>query len=87
VKYEDYFLKLQRSAREADKGLWDPSVLAAAASEKPSSGSYVGNSKSMKFHVGSCRWVSAMSASNKVKFKTRKAAIKAGYVPCKVCSP
>lgn len=87
VKYEDYFLELQRSARDANEGLWNPKLVAKTEGEKPSSGRYIGNSNSHKFHESSCRWVSAMSESNKVDFKSREAAIDAGYVPCMVCDP
>lgn len=87
VKYEDYFLELQRSAREADIGLWNPALVAKPKGDKPGSGPYVGNRNSDKFHESTCRWVSAMSESNKVGFKSRQAAIEAGYVPCKVCNP
>lgn len=87
VKYEDYFLRLQRSAREHNRGLWNPMVATESEKSTPRTGSYIGNRNSMKFHEGSCRWVSAMSESNKVGYKSRKAAIRDGYVPCKVCNP
>ena len=50
-------------------------------------GKYVGNSDTKKFHLSTCRYVSQMSSSHKVYFNTRQAAINAGYVPCKVCKP
>jgi hypothetical protein len=48
---------------------------------------YVGNSNSKKFHISTCSYVSQMSADHRVNFSTRQAAIKAGYIPCKVCNP
>lgn len=50
-------------------------------------GKYVGNSKTKKFHLNSCRYVDQISSDHKVYFGTRQAAINAGYVPCKVCNP
>lgn len=52
-----------------------------------SSGSYVGNSNSGKFHVASCSSVGKMSEKNKVFFSSRDEAINQGYVPCKRCNP
>ena len=99
VRYQDYFLELQRRARDAGRGLWglesDSSDAEgdAAAAKSVSGGSgksgsaFVGNRNSMKFHEADCRWVREMNPDNKVAFKSRAAAVKAGYVPCKVCRP
>ena len=52
----------------------------------PGSGKkYIGNKNSKKFHLPSCSVLPA--ESNRVYFKTREEAIKAGYIPCKVCNP
>ncbi len=48
---------------------------------------YVGNSNSKKLHKSTCSYVKQMSSKNKIKFTSRSTAIKAGYVPCKVCKP
>ena len=48
---------------------------------------YIGNSNSMKFHELSCRYADDIFLTNIMYFKTREAAINAGYVPCKVCCP
>ena len=48
---------------------------------------FVGNSKTMKFHVETCRTIKNMNDSNRVKIATREQAVKSGYVPCKVCRP
>jgi len=46
---------------------------------------YHGNIKSKKFHRPSCRYY---NCSNCIAvFSSREEAIKAGYVPCKVCKP
>jgi hypothetical protein len=49
--------------------------------------SYVANANTGVFHHSSCRYVSRMADYNKVYYNTRKAAINAGYRPCKVCCP
>lgn len=92
VKYADLFVKLQREAREAGKGLWGAAVTAPAP--KPASGDksssaakYIGNSKSKKFHYPDCRWAKEISPKNRVEFNSREEAINAGYQPCKVCRP
>jgi competence protein ComEC len=46
---------------------------------------YIGNKNSKKFHLPSCSSLPAVQ--NRVYFKTRDEAIKAGFVPCKVCNP
>ncbi len=46
---------------------------------------YHGNLKSKKFHAPNCRYYYCKNC-RKV-FKSRSAAIQAGYVPCKVCRP
>lgn len=51
------------------------------------SGSYIGNSNSMKFHASDCRYGLKVSDSNKVTFDSREDAINQGYKPCKVCNP
>lgn len=53
----------------------------------PVSGKYVGSSKSNKFHYDWCRYAKAISLGNLVVFKSKEAALEAGYVPCKVCKP
>lgn len=49
------------------------------------SGTYIGNVNSMKFHRTSCS--SLPKESNRIYFSSRYAAVDAGYVPCKRCSP
>jgi micrococcal nuclease len=88
VKYADLFVKLQREAREAGKGLW-----AAGAASSSGTGAaavparYIGNANSRKFHRPDCEWAARIAPHNRVEFATREAAIGAGYVPCKVCRP
>ena len=49
--------------------------------------SYVANANTGVFHYSSCHYVARMANYNKVYYNTRKAAINAGYRPCKVCCP
>jgi len=59
----------------------------SSKSSSASSGYYVGNANTMKFHQASCRYVSQMDPANKIFFNSREQAIAAGYVPCNVCNP
>ncbi len=60
---------------------------AVVAPVVPSSGGYIGNKNSKKFHRSDCQWAQKIAAHNRVVFRSREEAIKAGYVPCKVCRP
>jgi len=84
VKYADLFVKLQREAREADKGLWGP-----AGEEKTGEAEdyYVASSRSTKFHRPDCEWGKKIAPANLVKFKTVDEALDEGYEPCRVCRP
>lgn len=57
------------------------------SSSSSSSGSYIGNSNTGKFHELSCKWGQKISSHNKVTFNSRNEAISQGYQPCKVCNP
>ena len=48
---------------------------------------YIGNKKSMRFHLPTCRSVSQMKESNKVEFYSREEAIERNYIPCGDCNP
>jgi len=48
---------------------------------------YVGSKTSNKYHYPDCKWAKKISAKNLVTFGTAQEALKAGYVPCKVCKP
>ncbi len=43
---------------------------------------YVGNSNSKKFHRPDCQWAQKIASQNRVEFRSREEAVKAGYVPC-----
>jgi len=48
---------------------------------------YVGADSTLRFHHLNCRYVEQILPENRVYFKTREEAIKAGYTPCGVCKP
>lgn len=48
---------------------------------------YVGNARTMTFHVNDCEWAQKISDNNLVKFNYRQDAINQGYKKCKVCDP
>ncbi len=84
VKYQDYFLKLQKEAQESGRGLW------ARNTETPTSkpkGAYVGSVKSNKYHYPNCMWAKEIHPENEIWFDSTSEAKARGYVPCKVCNP
>ena len=58
---------------------------AQSSADTPATGSFIGNKRSLKFHLPTCRYLPA--EKNRVHFKTREEAINEGFVPCKVCKP
>lgn len=48
---------------------------------------YIGNKKSMRFHLPTCRAVQQMKEKNKVEFYSREEAIERNYIPCGDCNP
>ena len=46
-----------------------------------------GSKNSNKYHYPTCKWAQKIKPQNLIKFNSPEAAIKAGYVPCKVCNP
>ena len=63
------------------------STSTSSQSNSDSSGDYIGNSNSMKFHYASCQWGQKTKENNRVYFNDRNDAINQGFEPCKVCSP
>ena len=48
---------------------------------------YWGSKNSNKYHYPNCVWAQKINPNNLIKFGNPEDAIKAGYVPCKVCRP
>lgn len=74
VKYADMFVKFQREAKDAGKGLWGAAVPGTKTS---SAGKYIGNASSKKFHYTSCQWAQKISPQNRMEFATREEAVNA----------
>ncbi|GBE00348.1 hypothetical protein BMS3Abin07_02399 [bacterium BMS3Abin07] len=58
--------------------LFVPSVFAAQ---------FRASRNSNKYHYTSCRWAKKIKPYNLIIFESPEDAIKAGYIPCKVCRP
>lgn len=52
-----------------------------------SSGKYIGNSNTGKFHETTCKWGRKIAEHNRIYFTNRNDAVSQGYQPCKVCNP
>ncbi|HEX3013244.1 MAG TPA: Ada metal-binding domain-containing protein [Methanobacterium sp.] len=52
-----------------------------------SSGYYIGNLDSKKFHRPNCPSVDLIRENNKIRLNSRQEALNLGYVPCKNCNP
>jgi len=48
---------------------------------------YVASKTINKYHYPDCKLAKRISAKNLVTFKTAQEALKARYIPCKVCKP
>ena len=48
---------------------------------------YIGNSGTKTFHCLSCRQAKGINSNNKVAFRSREEATRAGYEPCGICKP
>ena len=62
-------------------------VTAEISSADEIEAAYIGNKKSLRFHVPTCRAVSQMKEKNKVEFASREDAIDRWYIPCGDCNP
>lgn len=51
------------------------------------SAEFWGSKNSNKYHYPTCASAQKINPSNLVKFSSPEQAVKAGYVPCKVCKP
>ncbi len=68
-------LALQRAAMDAKRGMW------GKFREPPGEGSYVGNPRSLRFHLPS----HYPMKEGRVRFSSMREAFYAGYAPCKEC--
>ena len=65
---------------------WPASSVAASASTT-SQETFVGSTKSNKYHYPSCQWAQKIKPCNEISFSCCADARAHGYVPCKVCHP
>jgi len=86
VRYQDYFLQLQREAREASRGLWGIVQETPTSMPEPAA-EYVGSIKSDKYHYPDCVWAKKILSENQIWFKSVEEAQAQGYKPCGVCKP
>jgi len=101
-KYDEEFREAERYARRNQLNIWGDTASTQkylrlkskwgqqVSSEKQASQNvqvivYRGNIKSKKFHSLRCRYYNCKNCT--AFFHNRNEAIKAGFVPCKVCSP
>jgi micrococcal nuclease len=81
LRYRDYFVSLQKEAREKKIGVWSVPV-----SEEEH---YVASqrSKQFVFHRPNCPNAKSILEKNKITFRTRDEALDSGYSPCRTCKP
>ncbi len=77
IKYDGLFLKTQQEAMTAGKGLW--------SGWKESSGIFIGNTNSRRFHATGCASGQKISRKNQIRFSRKWDAFWEGYSPCKKC--
>ncbi len=93
VKYSNYFVSLEREARENNEGCWaiteepEEEQPPPAEEEPPSTGMFVGSKKSDVYHYPNCRYVKQILPENIIWFTSVEDARNHGYRPCKVCKP
>lgn len=87
VKYADYFVRLQREAREAKRGLWGLQEEETDSNNAGQNSYYVASKNSDVFHHPWCRWAKKIYPSNLITFKSREEAVASGRRPCKTCNP
>lgn len=90
VKHAELFLKLQKEAREAGRGLWSirGSNASSNGKETQNGATYcVASRKSEVFHLPDCVWAKRIAPQNLIRFDSREEALSSGRRPCKVCNP
>lgn len=75
-----------QTQKQASEEQVNPTMADGSGQEsQDTSGTYIGNVNSMKFHRTSCS--SLPKESNRIYFDSRSAAVNAGYAPCQRCTP
>jgi len=87
-KYMKMFRESEQYARNHKLGLWGGEPDKKPVIKKiPSGVKFVVSKKSNVFHRLNCKWAKKIKPGNRIYYKTRQEAIKAGKRPCKVCKP
>jgi micrococcal nuclease len=77
IKYAKILLQAQREAMSAKKGMWRE-----MAEEE---GGYSGNRRTKRFHATACPFGKKISLTNRIHFKSKRDAFRAGFAPGKRC--
>ena len=77
IMYAKILLQAQREAMSAKKGMWRE-----IAEEE---GGYSGNRRTKRFHATACPFGEKISLTNRVSFKSKRDAFRAGFAPAKRC--
>ncbi len=75
----DILITAQRMALVNNLGIWSLPYMEEA--------SYIGNSRSLRFHSPECPNAAKISPSNRVVFDTREGALMQGFSPARCCGP
>lgn len=76
-KYDAVLLKSQQQAMLSKKGIWKQFY------DEPAT--YIGNTRSKRFHHHTCPFGSQTGKKNRQYFKTKWDAFWAGFAPCNIC--
>lgn len=80
LRYHKLLLKLQQQAIEENRGLWIRKL-------EDTEEFYMGNRRSRRFHRPQCAYGQRIAPHNRIIFKSKCQAFKAGYSPCRKCLP
>ena len=77
LNYNSILLQSQRRAMTAEKGIWQ--------NWREQKATYIGNKRSMRFHLPTCSFAKKINSKNKVFFSKKWDAFWDGYAPAKKC--
>jgi hypothetical protein len=72
---------------EAKATVEKPEAAAAQPTDVKPAVEYWGSAKRTTYHRPSCQWAQKIRPANRVVFKSKEEAVKAGYEPCGDCKP
>ena len=77
IKYAKILLQAQREAMSTQMGMWREMAEEA--------GGYSGNRRTKRFHTTTCPFGEKISLINRISFKSKRDAFRAGFAPGKRC--